>query len=273
MNINETKLKIITFETRDSLANYPIVTPSVFASTFSNIAKKHKVEIENESDLAYDIITQECSRLDKMQENTSKNAQELSNNTNRAINAIKTKDEKLLQSVLKETELLRREIEKLKESIYKDELTYLYNRKWLHDKYIDKDTQKLSTSGHLALLDLNYFKLINDTHGHIVGDKVLIYLAKQFQKSAHPAVRYGGDEFLLLFNADISLQSAKKEIDALREDIVNKKLKAHDNTFSISFSYGLASFHEGDFLSDIIDLADKNMYQDKGFIKEKIKGI
>lgn len=204
---------------------------------------------------------------------TSKNAQNLSNNTHKAISAIKNKNEAELDEVLKETIELRKEIEKLKESVYKDELTHSYNRKWLHDQYLTEDSDKFKDAGTMAMIDLNYFKLVNDTHGHIIGDKVLIFIANQLKKTKYKVVRYGGDEFIILFQKNITTKKAKSILNELREDVISKKLKAHNTTFRTSFSIGVTQYVADETLLIVIERADKNMYEDKLEIKKRVTGI
>ena len=208
-----------------------------------------------------------------LQDETSKNVIELSANTSKAISAIKAKDENMLNEVLKETQNLRKEIEKLKESVYKDELTHAFNRKWLNDTFLADEDDKFSVAGTLAIIDLNYFKLVNDTHGHIVGDKVLIYIANQLKKTRESVIRYGGDEFIIIFSKNTDSATALKRLDKIREDIIKVKLKAAKGAFKVSFSFGAYEFKENDILADVIELADKNMYNDKIEIKKRVTGI
>ncbi len=266
-------LKIISNETKDSIDQLPVVTPSVYASIFSKFALNHDTEIENEKELASNLLHAECTNLTNLQTQTSQNALKLSNNTSKAINAIKEKDEKLLTEVLEETESLRREIEKLKESVYKDELTNVYNRKWLHDQFLNKDSNSLKRDGILAIIDLNYFKIVNDTFGHIIGDKVLIFIANQLKKTKFDVIRYGGDEFIIIFSSKISVSKALSTLNSLRETIITKKLKAQESSFRVSFSFGASEFHTGDDLAETIENADKNMYDDKIKIKQRVTGI
>ncbi|WP_457743591.1 GGDEF domain-containing protein, partial [Sulfurimonas sp.] len=200
-----------------------------------------------------------------------KNANSLSKNTQDAIHAIQTKNEDKLNDVLKETQHLRQEIEKLKESIYKDELTNAYNRKWLHDNYLHADGDNFINAGLLAIIDLNYFKQVNDTHGHVIGDKVLIYITNELKKLKHPVIRYGGDEFIIIF--DEKPKRAQLLLNKLRDTVITKKLKAHESTFTASFSFGIAPYKKGERLNQVIERADKDMYQDKIEIKKRIKGI
>lgn len=266
-------LRIISNETKDSINQISVVTPSVFASIFTEFAKKHDTQVENEQDLSTELLTQECTTLTTLQSQTSQNAQDLSSHANKAIEAIKTKDETTLNEVLKETQLLRAEIEKLKESVYKDELTNAYNRKWLNDTYLEKNSDAFKNSGSLAMIDLNYFKIVNDTHGHVIGDKVLIFIANHLKKSNHDVVRYGGDEFMILFSDAITQEEVQEKLDEMRESIIAKKLKARDTLFRTSFSIGVHSFQAGDSLSSTIEIADKNMYEDKVQIKKRVTGI
>ena len=77
---NDNELKIISNETKDSIDQISIVTPSVYASIFTKFATEHNTEIEDEVEYAQDLLNLECSTLTKLQESTSKNVQNLSNN-------------------------------------------------------------------------------------------------------------------------------------------------------------------------------------------------
>jgi len=265
-------LQIITNETRDTITKMDVVTPSIYSSVFSKYADEHKFNIEDEAEISRKILQEECSFLTDLQTQTSKNANKLSQHTNKAISAMRDKNEDLLKDVLKETESLRLEVEKLKESVYQDELTHTYNRKWLHDNYIDEN-QRFIQGGTLAIIDLNYFKIINDTHGHIIGDKVLIFVAAQLKSLEKSVIRYGGDEFIIIFPENTSQSIAAKRLNKTREHILAKKLKAHDTKFTLSFSFGITTFKAQDILAQVIENADKNMYKDKLQIKQRITGI
>jgi diguanylate cyclase (GGDEF)-like protein len=273
MQENKKILEIISNDAKNSIEQLSVVTPSIYASIFSELAKKNNIDIEDEENLSKEIVANECSKLTALQRETSKNVQTLNESATKAIDAIENKDEKILNQVLKETQNLRHEIEKLKESIYKDELTHAYNRKWLHDNYLNEDGNMFTDSGTLAIIDLNYFKKINDTHGHIIGDKVLIFITNALKKLQLPVVRYGGDEFILIFKRNVSKEKALTLLNKIREDIIAKKLKAHNDTFRVSFSFGASEFHENDELAKVIEHADKDMYTDKIEIKKRVTGI
>ncbi len=273
MQTDENLLKIISNETLNSVHDISIVTPTIYKSIFTKLASSHNTDIDSEDTLTDSLLNEKISLLQDMQNATSKNAIQLSDHTARAISAIKAKDENTLNEVLKETKSLREEIEKLKEAVYKDELTHAFNRKWMHDNFLEKESESFKSNGTLAIIDLNFFKLVNDTHGHIVGDKVLIFIANQLRKTREDVIRYGGDEFLIIYSDRTGKKEALVTLNAIREEIIRKKLKANNSSFRVSFSFGAHEFKAGDTLASVIETADKNMYEDKIQIKKKVTGI
>jgi len=271
--IDEKILHIISNETKNSIGNISVVTPVIYTNIFSKFASSHNANISEDSKITDYLLNQKIALFTNLQESTSKNAKKLSENTNKALSAIKDKNEATLQEVLKETQELQREVERLKKSVYKDELTSTYNRKWLHDYCLEEDSQNFSNSGTLAIIDLNYFKIINDTYGHIVGDKVLIYIANQLQKTKESVIRYGGDEFIIIFSDLIRVEEVASIINKIREDVIKKHLVAKESSFKVSFSFGVCKFKKGDSLSDVTESADINMYEDKIEIKKRVTGI
>jgi len=272
VEINKEILKIISNETISSINDIDIVTPTIYKSIFTKHASNYKTDINDEDKLTDTLLNNKISTYQNLQEQTSHNAIQLSENTDKAISAIKDKDETKLGQILKETQALRKEIEKLKEAVYKDELTHTYNRKWLNDILLDNE-EKLIQNGTLAMIDLNYFKIINDNYGHVVGDKVLIFIANQLKKTKHSLIRYGGDEFVIIFSDKCNKNSAKVMLENIRDDIMHKKIKVPNSSFKVSFSFGICEFNKNEMLSDIIDIADKEMYNDKKQIKKIITGI
>jgi len=273
MEVNEGSLKIVSDETKHDLKNLDIVTPKIYATLFHNHALSHDLNPEESESLADDYLNEKLSLLTSLGEETSKNALQLSDSATRAISAIQKKDENLLNEILVETQELRKEIEKLKESVYKDTLTNTLNRKWLFDSMLNTDARSFKEAGTMVLIDLNYFKIINDTYGHIVGDKVLVYLSHELKNLRGHVIRYGGDEFILIFPKGASEQKVDAKVSALREQLLHKKIKVKDHHFTLSFSYGIEDFEEKSDLNKVIENSDKKMYDDKLKIKERVQGI
>ena len=102
---------------------------------------------------------------------------------------------------------------------------------------------------------------------------IYLSLGNQLKLTKERVIRYGGDEFIILFGEDIDQDTAFAKLDQIREKIISKKLKAGEISFRVSFSIGTYEFEKGDSLPATIELADKNMYSDKVKIKQRITGI
>ncbi len=268
MDNNDQLLKIISKETLEEIDTMPIVTPSIYTKVFNDKAKSHSLNMDDELKLSQEILDIECKDLIQMRELNQKNAVKLSSSTSKAIDAIKQKDEKSLSNVLEETQKLKREIENLREEVYKDELTGAYNRKWLRDHYLNEDNDNFTSDGSMVIIDINSFKEINDMYGHAVGDKVLIYISNNLKKTKGDIVRYGGDEFIIVFNDNTDIEDVVSSVDRVNNYITHKKLKAKKGEFKVSFSLGISKFDKGDNFSDILEIADKKMYENKEQLKE-----
>jgi len=266
-------LKIVSNETKKHIDSMDVVTPSIYSTVFSKCASSHDLELKDEEKISKDFLDEELSLLEDMRKQTSKNVLSLDEHTSKAIAAMQNKDETTLKEVLDESQKLKKEIEKLRERIYKDELTDTFNRKWVQDNLLKDDARLFKDDGALAIIDLNYFKAINDTYGHITGDKVLVFVARQLEGMREKVVRFGGDEFMIFFSKNITKHKAYLKLDKVREKMIGKKVKTKNSSFKVSFSFGIAEFKKGEDLSDVTEKADKDMYNDKIQIKKRITGI
>lgn len=162
------------------------------------------------------------------------------------------------------------QLAQLKEESLRDPLTGVYNRAYLQN-YIDdmaaKPSRRTRSLGVL-LLDIDYFKRINDTHGHVAGDAVLQDVAKvlnEHLREHDKVVRYGGEEFLVL------LEDAREGVvyemaERLRYAVAHTPMHYEDIVMTVSISVGavLAQVVEHDLrLEDIIDNADQALYRAK----------
>lgn len=153
-----------------------------------------------------------------------------------------------------------------------DALTQLPNRRLLLDR-LDQLVASASRSrlfSALLFLDLDHFKAINDTHGHHIGDQLLVEVARRLQgmiRKGDTAARLGGDEFVVLLSA-LSSQAVEAERQAgnVASKVIGALARPYEiegRTLSISASAGIRVFLEGETASRLMEQADAAMYAAK----------
>ena len=261
-------LQEITNAVLKELRKFEIVTPEIFNSLYKQKAKELNLldkidinELSNESVL---------NKYYKIQEMTKENVEFLSENASKAQEAIANKDENLLNDVNSKMEKLMEKISKLQKQVYLDELTKVYNRKYLFEEILDHDNFK--DKGVITFIDLDKFKQINDNFGHIIGDKVLSLMAKMLSDlEDSDVIRYGGDEFIVVSKQE--KKSVENFFINFTQSLAKKSFKHQDRKFKIGFSYGIEEFKEGDCFSDIVEKVDEIMYNQKRRKKEREKEL
>ncbi|MBS0485143.1 MAG: diguanylate cyclase [Proteobacteria bacterium] len=133
-------------------------------------------------------------------------------------------------------------------------------------------SSRLNSPLSLAMVDIDFFKKVNDTYGHAAGDRVLKSLArllKQRLRETDIVGRYGGEEFAVIMN-DTDAASAAKVIDEIRMVFSRLLHLSHDQEFSVNFSCGIADLaHFSDAVS-LSEAADKALYQAKQRGRNKV---
>ncbi len=164
---------------------------------------------------------------------------------------------------------LKQELEKVQllEKTNFDELTGLYNKQFLREKFRTHDESTSSTA--LIFIDVDDFKAINDTYGHLLGDEVLCKLAaciKGNVRGTNAAIRFGGDEFVIILE-HTSAEDAFSVAERIRTCTNVLKFSGGETVFHITLSIGLA---EGCApLEELLDKADRAMYASKNKGKNK----
>lgn len=264
------KYKYISDEVKNKIDGLDVVLPSMYTSIFSELAKAQHVDLDaNEQQLSNEAIDEKLQQFYKLNEKTSKNVNQLSVSASKAVSAMEDQNTSLLAEVLAETKALREEVEALKNAVYEDPLTKVHNRKWFNDECLLEKESTFQRSGALALIDMNYFKSINDHLGHISGDKVLVFIANQLRRVGGEVVRYGGDEFMVVFSTEIGAEEVAKKLLVLRDVVMSQTLRVQKTTFKVSFAFGVVAFEAGDTLDNVIDAVDQQMFEDKQKIKRR----
>jgi two-component system cell cycle response regulator len=146
-----------------------------------------------------------------------------------------------------------------------DSLTGIYNRHHFNEKAAEalKNYNELS----LIMIDLDYFKTINDTYGHLVGDEVLKQTAQRIKQSLRSKdlfARFGGEEFILLL-PETDSNNAYSISERIRKAIESQPYQTDSikETISNTASFGIASFKNKDSLETLINRADQALYRAK----------
>ena len=142
--------------------------------------------------------------------------------------------------------------------LYTDALTGTYNRRYYEDRL-----KKMKEAAGVAMIDLDDFKMYNDTYGHRAGDKVLDAVVKVIRKCIRKSdilVRYGGDEFLLILK-DIGEADFVQKLHTIQEEIHQTRIQEYEK-IRLSVSIGGVRMKE-ETLEEAINRADHFMYQAK----------
>lgn len=171
--------------------------------------------------------------------------------------------------------LLRNYQGRLETLATRDALTGALNRHAFDiilEQTIAETKRKKDSVFTIAILDVDHFKSVNDTYGHLIGDAVLIDIvacAKEKIRESDVFCRWGGEEFMLLLQ-DCDLAAAQKLVDGLRQDIADRVFEYHGKEVQITVSAGLSEFDSSMDGDELIKVADDLLYQAKGSGRNRV---
>lgn len=177
-----------------------------------------------------------------------------------------------------EIKQLKNDLEQAQAIAKTDDLTKIPNRRGFNEIILQvaKVAQAEQSSFALILLDIDFFKTINDDFGHLIGDSVLRFLAQQLDsetKGKDRVARFGGEEFVVIL-PNTSYDDAIHVANDLRKKIAgnNLKVKSHDKPLRLTISAGVTTYQMGEDVDKLIDRADKSLYQAKNTGRNKVCG-
>ena len=193
----------------------------------------------------------------------------MADDTNRMINSMQDLQFELAASKQK-VEKLHHELQSARGEALIDPLTGILNRRGFENsaKIIFSDQAALGKGLCLLMVDIDHFKTINDTYGHLFGDKVIRAVAKTLKSKVRgqdSVARVGGEEFALLL-AETDISGARTVAEYMRQTIEDCKIHridAQENIGGITISIGVAEYTSGNSLVDLLGHADKALYASK----------
>ena len=158
---------------------------------------------------------------------------------------------------------------KLNELVIKDELTKLYNRREMN-RLLEAEISRCQRNNQnfcFVLVDLDHFKSINDNYGHLMGDKVLQDIAQIILteiRVVDSAARFGGEEIAIIL-PNINASQAFSLVERIRKNLAKIQFIStqSNDSFFVTFSAGISEFKPESIMTNIIDSADKALYQAK----------
>ena len=170
------------------------------------------------------------------------------------------RDEHLIAAITSRAERTRN----LRYLMERDSLTGLLNHSNLKEQLL-RELKRAGRSGEtvcFAMIDLDHFKKVNDTYGHLTGDRVIKSLAQilyERLRSTDIIGRYGGEEFGVIMT-NTNVDDARKVIDSIRGSFARIEQKVNDDIFHVTFSCGIAAYPDYSEAAAVNEAADKALY-------------
>jgi diguanylate cyclase len=169
---------------------------------------------------------------------------------------------------------LEQQLQQMGELVREDQLTGSLNRRGM-DESLDREIAnalRRETPLCVALLDLDDFKRINDTHGHATGDEVLVHLVQVIRETLRKLdviARFGGEEFVILM-PETSPQDAVQIITRVQRELTKRIFMHESQRLLITFSAGVAVYQPGESQADLLKRTDVALYKAKNAGKNRI---
>lgn len=234
-------------------------------------------EIAKESLDSYEQTRDSVQKINQEQKNLIKSSSAmLANESDKILdsfNSVYDQVEAQMRKANETIEELRGKITVLEKSSNLDPLTRTYNRRAL-DTYLGSlcKIQRKRLDTRIILIDIDDFKQVNDTYGHLAGDRVLIFLAKLTSsclRDGDKVFRFGGEEFLIILSR-ADEQTGLKVAERILKGVRDNTLFYKNHEIKITLSMGITHFQAGDSCDSFIERADKALYTAKSSGKDQV---
>jgi len=189
----------------------------------------------------------------------------------RTLESKQKRDEEVVSALTERVETLQKNLTQATEQLSLDPLTKITNR-GAFDRAIGRAVthpRRANVPLSLAMLDVDHFKRINDTYGHLIGDRVILCVAQWITAAVRPTdlvARYGGEEFVVILE-DADLSAAEERFRRVLQQMADRSFEyqADGETRAVRFtmSCGVAQFKAGESAQELVQRADQALYDAK----------
>jgi len=241
-------------------------------SAFTNAYK----EVASQSLTEYSITSERFEELAQMHQETIEECSLEQINLSSIQDKFTEIQSHMSQEVLRANDVINKlnsKIKYLEKSSNIDSLTKVFNRRAL-SSYLTQICEKkdIPYKLHLLMIDIDDFKTINDTFGHVAGDKILIFVSNILRKTLRDGdkvFRYGGEEFIVILNR-VDMEACQKITQRMLNLISSNQLIYKGESLNVTVSIGTTQYHKDDTPDMLIARADKALYRSKQNGKNQI---
>ena len=258
------KLKTITNLTINELLNNEIIMPSTYFERFNKNAKNLEINLEDSSfkEEINQVILKEFDTIEVYMDHLLKNISVVEDAAIRSQKALVEKDSETIDLIYNQMRTLENEIKELTNKIYVDNLTNTYNRKWIYNKFLNKDAQ-FKTEGICILIKISDYTYIQKEYGSLLTDNLLIFISGFISKKLtedncnFKISRFADDQFLLFLDNQ-NIKNINTLIYNTKISLANTTLKSNSGVIiKPTYEYKVAIFNKHE---DSKDLFDKLIY-------------
>lgn len=250
--------------------------PAIYSDYDAKEVSKELKDVVKESENIVSLIDENIKKHGKFMEDSKVAIEERDieriDELYKKIEDLENENRKLRKKIYTSRHILESLEDKFKE--YKklsfiDPLTGLLNRR-AFDEEINRLKDKIPFS--IIYLDIDDFKIINDTYGHTIGDEVLKEIGEilnNFIRKDTKAFRLGGEEFAILL-PEVDDKNSYKIAERIRKVIENHNIRKDDKIISYTASFGITTFKKGENVDELLKRADEAMYKAKKSGKNRV---
>lgn len=256
----KTQLKKITDLTVNELLNNEVIMPSIYFEKFNKNAKTLEINLD---DTSFDkelnkIIVEDFETIENYMNSIMSNVGTIQKAANDTKVALKNKDIDMLSDIYKQMHTLEKEVKSLNSKLFVDELTNTHNRKWIYNKYLNKEAD-FKSNGIAILIDVIDYKYIEQEYGTLIANNLLIFITNFIKKnlkeegSKYKIARFIDNQFFI-FVSENNEKETKNLIFNIKQLLLNTTLKSNSGlVIKGNFDFYVKSFMENQSSKEVFE--------------------